>query len=179
MPTRAFSLVFVALLSFGAARSSFSQTPPFAWPTGASGEAARAFFAMLADGSDDSIRAFETAHRATAALAAVAMDERVRRAQDLRRRFADLRPERVVRSTDAQLVIAAHAGDGRAVDFEFNLAPGEPGRLASIGIALLGPRESVASLALTPSARAALVEGVARSVAERYVFPEDGRKMAT
>jgi hypothetical protein len=177
MPVRL--LLFAVLLAFSAAFSrAESPAAVFEWPAGPAGATAREFFAMVADSSDDSIRAFETAHRTAAALASISMDERIQRARDLRQRFGALTPERVVRSADGVLVIGARAADGRTLDFEFNLVAGEPGKISSIGVALLGAPDAGPSRPLNVATRSALVEGVAKAVEEVYVFPEDGRRMA-
>lgn len=177
MPARSLSLALLLTLCAAFSRAQMPVTT-FEWPATPAGVTAREFFAMVADGSEASIRAFETAHRTPTALASVPIDERVRRAQELRQRFGSLSPEGVVRSSTEQLVVAARAADGRLVEFEFNLVAGEPGKIASIGVALFGPPDSGPSLPLTAPARAALVEGVAQAVDEVYVFPEDGRRMA-
>jgi retinol-binding protein 3 len=168
-------LLFATLSTVATASAGDSE---FVWPKTAAGKAAQAFFAMLADGSDQAARAFETTYRTATALRTTPIEERVRRAQQLRQRFGSLSPQKTAKNSPELLVIAAVSADGGAVDVEFRMDAKEPGKLESIGIAVEGPANAGPALAIDAAGKAALVEAVAAAVARTYVYPEIGEAMA-
>jgi hypothetical protein len=174
---RLLTLLLGAAIALGSA-TVVPAAPSLAWPDSPAGRAARAYFAMLADGSESAIRTFESTYRAAEALAKVPLEERVRRTEDLRFRLGDLTPTEIIHADANRLQIVAVGSKSGEVEVEFVMAAPDPTRLASIALTLEGPGTRVASRSLTPEYRAKLVEGVARAVAETYVDPALGRTMA-
>lgn len=151
----------------------------FQWPHSKAGAAARAFFAMIADSTDDSVRAFETTYRTPEALKKIPIEERITRARDLRARFGPLTPVQVVSESDSSLTIAAESGAGNEIELEFSMDAGDPSRLLSISLAPSGaPGSGVAAQALSDEDRVQVVEQAAKAVADNYVYPDVGAKMA-
>jgi hypothetical protein len=179
----ALSLVLLAALPTLAPVAAPRTDPPaaeaaFAWPESAAGRAGRAFLAMLADGSESAIRGFESSYRTQEALEKTPMPERIRRAQGLRERFGPLTPIAVVKSATALVVVSARTADGDIVELEFAMSSQQPDKLESIGVAFEGPATTAPQQPMTDASRKELVEGVAKAVTDRYVFPDVGRKMA-
>jgi hypothetical protein len=160
-----------------AALSVASTEPEFAFPDTPSGLAARAYFGMVADGSDAAIRAFEQAYRGSKALAETPMEQRVQRTQDLKFRFGDLRPTAILDSSAEGIRVAASGAKVGELEFEFVMDPSEPQKLRGISVTINGGDQAV-SQPLTPERRAAVVEGAARVIAGSYVYPDRGKAMA-
>jgi hypothetical protein len=171
------SAMLASLGAIALTAAVLAATPAVTWPDTPAGRAARAYFAMLADGSEGAIRGFETAYRTASALAQVPLEERVRRGQDLRFRLGDVTPIALLPAPPNHLRVTAESSKSGAFELEFEMDGKEPAKLVGIMVRL-GEGGDVPAQPLTAEHRAKVVAEVARAVDETYVYPERGRAMA-
>jgi hypothetical protein len=154
-----------------------APAPPVTWTESPASLVAKAFFAMVADGSENAIRTFETTYRSSSSLAQVPMEARIRRTSDLCFRFGTLSPVRAETLDPAHLLVVATAGEA-SVELEFEMDSHEPTKLAAIAIQVAGHGAARLHNPISPEARHRAVEEVAKAVAANYVYPEKGQAMA-
>jgi hypothetical protein len=154
-----------------------APAPPLTWPESPASLVAKAYFAMLADGSENAIRTFETTYRSSSAMAQVPMEERIRRIHELRFRFSALTPVRAETIDPAHLRVVASAGEAN-VELEFEMDGHDPTKLAGIAIRVAGHGGTLAHNPITPEARDRVVEEAAKAVADNYVYPAKGQAIA-
>lgn len=142
------------------------------------GRCAAAFFELLAGPTPERIRAFETAHRSPKRLKETPMEERIRRAQSIREHMGTLTFKEVLRVGESSITILADSDQGILVQLVFEFDAEQGGKLDAIYISA-GPEVGMKPETLTAQRRAEIVDEVAKAVAENYVYPEVGEKMAT
>jgi hypothetical protein len=147
-------------------------------PEAAAGRCVTEFFAMLADPTPERITAFETTYRSPKRLKETPMDERIKRAIELRERMGKLTLREVVSVGDSTISISADNDRGDSIGLEFGFDAEQDGKLDAIRITLGGPAGGVKPQKLVGPRRKEIVEAVASAVDENYVYPETGRKMA-
>lgn len=141
------------------------------------GRCVRAFLDMIADPTPPRIEAFELKHRSAKRLSEVPMDERVRRAREIRDRMGKLTLTEVSSADDDAVTIVTTNERGDAVELQFLFDTAQDRKLDGIRISL-GPAPSGPAAPLSEATREELVEAVARAVSDHYVYPEIGVKMA-
>jgi retinol-binding protein 3 len=147
------------------------------WPDTPGARAAQAYFSMQSDGSDQAIARFQEQYRSSSAKKKASANEWTEKTKSLRNTMGVFEPKAVTHTSAKGIVVAAVTSSGVAVDLEFAMSSKEPGKLDSIGIGV-APDAAQTPMPLTEQGRAELVEGVAKAVAENYVFPDRGTKMA-
>ncbi len=148
------------------------------WPDTAPARAAKAYFTMMGEGSDKAIRDYQSRYRASAAREKSSAAEWTEKTKSLRSTLGVPEARSIERSTRDTIVVAAVTPSGVAIDVEFTMSAQEPGKVQSIGFGVL-PDALQSSVAMDEASRAELVEAVAKAVADNYVFPDLGAKMAT
>lgn len=124
------------------------------------------------------VRAFEEQHRSASALKARSMDDRLKQYGELWERWPKLDLKKVVSASDKAVTVLLAPPNGELFQFAFQLEAGDPPKL--VAIAIEGPMGSADSVTATLDAakRSAIVEDLAKTLRERYVFPEIGERMA-
>ena len=161
------------------ARSGCDGGSKLKLPDTDAGRCVTAFLDMIADPTPERIRVFETQYRSPKRLKETGMDERVARSQNVRDQMGKLTLREVssVAADTISIVADNDRGGSATLDFMFDADQG--GKLDGIRIALSGSAEAMLKPApLSPDGRKELVEAVASAVADGYVYPELGRKMA-
>jgi retinol-binding protein 3 len=186
------SLALAALLSvapatvvtsqYAAAEDAAADKPPAAklqLPDTDAGRCVTAFLEMFADPTPERVTAFETQYRSPKRLAETGMDERIARSRSLHDDLGRLTLREVLSVAPDSISIAADSDRGRSLKVEFLFDSEQGGKLDRIGIDMAcGPGAMLRSALLSPDARKELVAAVAKTIADGYVYPEVGRKMA-
>jgi len=164
--------------AFAAAPKGADDKP--ALPDTPAGKCAAAYFESYNSG-EPAMRTFEKTFRAKSALAKRSIDDRMAQYNDMHDKFGKLAPVRVMQSDDGSLSMLVSAdGLGETFRFEFQFEPDAPRGL--LGIMIQGPVSSdevVGDAApLDAKAIAEIVDGVADSINENYVYPDKGKAMA-
>lgn len=136
---------------------------------------AEAFIAMINDGSEAAVKAFESKYRSPKSQAAMPVSERVKRIASMKEEFGELTIEHVdsVDEHGVSLVAKASRGPVVAMDFMFDAKSG--GKLEGVSLAVGG--EDVRPRALTPESRASTIEAACKALEAGYVFPEVAARM--
>lgn len=173
------ALLLLPLCAPLAANPAQDSAPHVSLPETAAGRCVAAFLEMLADPTPERITAFETTHGSAKRLQDATMDERIRRARGLHQRVGKLTLREVVSVDDPAISIIADSEHGDRITLDFQFSTEQTGKLDAILIALGGgPGARVKPQELTAERRKEIVEAVATAVAEGYVYPETGRKLA-
>jgi hypothetical protein len=151
-----------------------------ALPETHAGSCAAAYFSAFNAGENE-MRAFEPRWRAKSALAARSIDDRMTQYRDLRGRWGKLTPRSVLQSAERSIsVLVNQEATGEDFEFAFEFEPDSPYGMTAIKI--MGPVSAESAVAagarLDAGSRGEIVEQVARALAEAYVFPEMGAKLA-
>jgi hypothetical protein len=143
------------------------------------GRCVTAFIDMLADATPQHIRAFEMQYRSAKRLAEIGPDDRVVRGQNVAERLGKVTLRDVLSVSTGSIAIAADSDHAGPVTLEFIFDLEQGGKLDGIRIAPAGLGAGWLKPArLSPDERSAMVEAAAEAVAQGYVYPELGRKMA-
>lgn len=161
----------------GAAALQDAPAGMTALPDTNQGRCVRAFLDMIADPTPLRVEAFESKHRSAKRLSEVPMDERVRRAREVRDRMGKLTLTEVSSIAEDAVTIVTTNERGDAVELQFLFDAAQDRKLDGIRISL-GPVTSGPAAPLSGATREELVEAVARAVGDHYVYPEIGVKMA-
>jgi hypothetical protein len=167
--------------------AAWSPAPPDAegavqFPDTHAGRCARAFFAAFNADSDDAVRAFEEQHRATSALAARPMEDRLKQSRQMRRDWGKLTPRKVLNAEERSItLVAAAAGRGESFKFEFEFEFEAAAPYGLIAIRIEGPVDAeaigAASRPLDAATRAEAIAAIIAALNEQYVFPDVARRM--
>jgi hypothetical protein len=149
------------------AAATIPDTPP--------GRCAAAWFAMVRDGSQPSLEAFEAAWASPKRLGRASMPERVATVKRIRDDLGTFRLKEVLESEPAGIMVLVERDSGApALTFEFAFDADAPGKLDTILISAGAARPEP----LTPDRIKSTVQEAARCLEEIYVFPELAAKMA-
>jgi retinol-binding protein 3 len=153
--------------------------PKLTLPDSDAGRCVSAFLEMISDPTPERIQAFETKYRSPKRLKETGMDERLARSQSVHEDLGKLTLQEVLSVAAGSIAVSAKNDRGRSIRLEFEFDAEQGGKLDRIAIDMLcGPGMVVRPAVLTPDSRKELVEAVAKAVADAYVYPELGRKMA-
>jgi hypothetical protein len=167
-------LTLAALLTAPAAAGPDPQGAQLL-PKSPAGDTAKAFIAMINDGSPEASKAFETSYRSPAQLAKVPLTERATRLASMHKEFGALTIQEVIDADANSLSLLARDSAGTPVVMEFVLDPKSGGKLDGV---ILSIGENARPQALTPEARKETVEAACRAHEENYVYPEVAARMA-
>ena len=143
------------------------------------GRCVTAFLEMVADPTPERVQAFETQYRSIKGQNEIALNERISRARRLRDDMGALTMCDVLGSSENSISISFNTDRGRSLIMEFVFDADQGGKLDHIGIQMTtGSDALIKPVPFTPDSRKEMVEEVAKAVAESYVYPELGRKMA-
>ena len=148
------------------------------FPSTLAGRTAAAYIEAFNSGDREKVRAFETSYRAASALADRPVEQRLERYEQLRKDLGTLRVESVQDGGphDVALTVQSSA-KGDWVVMSFELEKVEPHRL--IGIQLeISSQKPMSATPLDAAARVEAIDAIAAALANFYVFPETGDKMA-
>ena len=110
-------------------------------PDTQAGRRAKAFFTAFNSGNDETMRSFESQHRAKSALERRSIDERIEQYHELRADWGDLEVDGVFDSKELELSIGVNASETDGfLTFRFELEPEAPYGLIAIYIESGGPR---------------------------------------
>ena len=148
-------------------------------PDTEAGRCVTAFLEMIADPTQERVEAFETQYRSPKARNETALDERISRAKRVRDDLGSLTLRDVLSVSENSISIAVDSDRGRSLIMEFVFDADQGGKFDHVGIQIGGgPGEMMKPIPLTPDTRKEMVEAVAQAIADGYVYPELGRKMA-
>jgi hypothetical protein len=124
-------------------------------------------------GSSDAFLAFEERHRSARALASRAMDDRIAQAVSLQKEWGQMTLREITRVTPAAATALIQTERAGLHEFTFEFDPQEQGKLHVIRISSAAGLQPV-----TAEAKRSAIEAIADALAESYVFPELGNRMA-
>lgn len=183
------SLGFLVILALAAPAFAAGAAPDkpgdkrkdkLAIPDTPAGKCAAAYFKSYNSG-EPAMRTFEKSFRAKSALAKRSIDDRMAQYNDMRDKFGELTPVRILQTDDGSLSMLVTAdGPGETFRFEFQFEPDAPRGL--LGIMIQGPVQTDEVIGDTTGLDAKsikeLVDAVADSINENYVYPEKGKALA-
>ncbi len=137
---------------------------------------AETFIAMVNDGSEEAVRAFEASHRSAKNRAAVSLPDRLKRMQSMKAEFGTLTIDQVVSADDSGVSLVCKAAHGQTVGMDFMFDTSDGGRLDGVMVSVGG--EEARPRPLTPEVRTSTIEGACRALEEGYVYPDVAAKMA-
>jgi hypothetical protein len=158
----------------GAIARGQESKPSGAIPDTPPGRCAAAFLAMLNDGSEPSVQAFESAWASPKRVSRATIAERVAGIGRIRADMGVVRAKEVLAAQDDGIMLLVECATGPESTFEFVFDPEAPAKLEVVRISAGALRPQP----LTPERRASTIEAAARCLEENYVFPEVGAKMA-
>lgn len=173
LPLALTSIVFMA----GTPASVHAQEPPAARPATKDSKmaAVEAFIAMINDGGEASVRAFESEHRSTHARPSVSVQERIKRVAGMKEEFGALTVEHVDSVEEGTIALTASSKTGQVVVMEFRFESGTD-RIEGVTLSVGG--DDVRPQALTVDMRGSTIEAACKALEEGYVFPDIAAKMA-
>ncbi len=153
--------------------------PPIV-PDTTAGRLAEAFITAFNSGNDDTMRAFESTHRAVSALKDRSIDARVKQYHDLFERWGRLRIKSITDTNDLEIALLV---EGRKLEhwlrFEFDLEESPPHGL--IGVMIQGPIdpeiEGIGAKTVDGDKRKLIVDRIADELIRGYVFADMGKKL--
>jgi hypothetical protein len=149
-------------------------------PDTPAGLRARAYIAAFSSGDEAVFRAFETEHRAESALKRRSIEDRVATYRRLSKHYGRLVAQRVLDTSDHNLVLAVESQRGGLLYMDFEVEESTPHKL--MGVRIEGPidvkRAPGYENPLNDEMRARVVERAATELERSYVFEDIGKKMA-
>jgi hypothetical protein len=149
-------------------------------PDTPAGLRARAYIAAFSSGDEAVFRAFETEHRAESALKRRSIEDRVARYRELSEHYGRLVAQRVLDTSDHNLVLAVESQRGGLLYMDFEVEESTPHKF--MGVRIEGPidikRAPSYEKPLNDKMRALVVERATAELEHSYVFEDIGKKMA-
>lgn len=137
---------------------------------------AREFVAMINDGSEPVVRAFETRYRSAARANDRPMEERVAMVRRLQGEFGKLKLTRAVSAAERGVRVIAEGELAPAIELTFELDA--EGRLEGVRVAVGREAAPDDGKPLDAAGRAKLIDEACKALEGRYVYPEVAAKMA-
>jgi len=141
---------------------------------------ARAYIAAFSSGDEAVFRTFETEHRAESELKRRSIEDRVATYRELRKQYGRLVAQRVLDTSDHNLVLAVESQHSGLLYMDFEVEESTPHKL--MGVRIEGPidvkRAPSFEKPLNDEMRARVVERAASELERSYVFEDIGKKMA-
>lgn len=144
-------------------------------PDTAAARCAADFIAVINAGTAEASRAFEERWASRSRLAKASLDERAKRATNLKEEFGPAVIAGVEAPGEGAIRVQVDVKGGRAAMMEFVFSADEPGKLDAV---MIETGNGAKSLPLTEEARIETVRGAARVLTSFYVYPEVAEKMA-
>ena len=168
-------IVALALASAPAAGAEDEVT----FPDSHAGRRAAAFFEAFNTRDPDAMRAFESSHRAAAALATRPIDDRITQYKELLAQFGRLEAKRLEEDSKGQVTVVAKAtASGDWFRMRFELEEASPHKLVAVYIeGPCDPNVDPTSAALDADARLEVIDAIIATLSEAYVFPEKAEAM--
>lgn len=172
------SFIFPFLISLASIQAAGEAGKAVTLPDTKAGARAAAFIDAFNSGSAETMRAFEEANRAKAALQKRTVEDRLMQFEELKADWGKLQLRQVIASGEREITLLLHT----AALFEFHFVMEDAAPFGLDHIRIQGPVSAEAGdgvpRPLSAEQRNETLEAVAKTLEENYVFPEIGAKMA-